>query len=72
MRTTQYYEVLGSRSIYNDGWRAECGYPGPNYEAGAQQGRRVGDPIGADDLVELDKTWELYDLQQADSRRRAI
>ncbi len=63
VHTTQYYEVLGSRSIYNDGWRAECGYPGANYAAGAEHGRHVGDPIHADDIVELDKEWELYDLR---------
>jgi arylsulfatase A-like enzyme len=61
--TTQYYEVLGSRSIYQDGWRAECGWPGPNYATGAERGHRVGDAIHADDLVELDRTWELYDLR---------
>jgi hypothetical protein len=61
--TTQYYEVLGSRSIYHDGWRAECGWPGPNYATGAERGHHVGDAIHADDLVELDKTWELYDLR---------
>jgi hypothetical protein len=63
VHTTQYYEVLGSRSIYHDGWRAECGYPGPSYKEGAEAGRHVGDPIHADDLVALDKTWQLYDLR---------
>lgn len=63
VRTRQYYEVLGSRSIYDDGWRAECGWPGPNYKTGAENGHHVGDTIHADDLVELDKTWELYDLR---------
>jgi arylsulfatase len=62
VHTTQYYEVLGSRSIYHEGWRAECGWPGPNYKTGAERGHSVGDPIHAGDLTELDKTWELYDL----------
>jgi hypothetical protein len=63
VHTTQYFEVLGSRSIYQDGWRAECGRPGPNYATGAKRGHHVGDVIYADDLIALDKTWELYDLR---------
>jgi hypothetical protein len=63
VHTTQYFEVLGSRSIYHDGWRAECGWPGPNYATGAKRGHKVGDPIHADDIAELDKQWELYDLR---------
>jgi hypothetical protein len=62
VHTTQYFEVLGSRSIYHDGWRAECGWPGPSYKVGAERGHKVGDPMHADDLAELDTTWELYDL----------
>jgi len=61
--TTQYYEVLGSRSIYHEGWRAECGYPGPDYKTGAERGRHVGDPIHTADIDALDQTWELYDLR---------
>jgi hypothetical protein len=63
VHTTQYFEVLGSRSMYHDGWRAECGWPGPNYATGAKRGHKVGDPIHADDIAELDKQWELYDLR---------
>jgi arylsulfatase A-like enzyme len=34
-RMTQYYEMLGHRSIYHDGWRAVCPVPGPSFkEAG--------------------------------------
>jgi arylsulfatase A-like enzyme len=64
VHTLQYFEVLGSRSIYHGGWRAECGWPGPNYKTGARHGHKVGDTIHADDLVELDKTWELYDVSK--------
>jgi arylsulfatase len=63
VHTKQYFEVLGSRSIYHEGWRAESGWPGPNYATGAKRGHKVGDPIHADDIAELDKQWELYDLR---------
>ena len=34
-RTTQYFEMMGHRSIYHDGWRAVCPWPGPSFaEAG--------------------------------------
>ena len=33
---TQYFEMLGHRSIYHDGWRAVCPWPGTSFkEAGA-------------------------------------
>ena len=32
--TVQYFEMFGCRSIYKDGWRAECGWPGPDYATG--------------------------------------
>jgi arylsulfatase len=63
VHTTQYYEVLGSRSIYHEGWRAECGYPGPDYKTGKERGRKVGDAIHADTIEQLDKEWQLYDLR---------
>ncbi len=32
---TQYFEMLGHRAIYHDGWRAVCPWPGPSFaEAG--------------------------------------
>jgi arylsulfatase len=61
--TVQYFEMFGCRSIYKDGWRAECGWPGPNYATGAERGRKLGDPIHAADLEALEKTWELYNLK---------
>ena len=27
---TQYFEMLGHRSVYHDGWRAVCPWPGPS------------------------------------------
>ena len=32
---TQYFEMMGHRSLYHDGWRAVCPWPGPSFaEAG--------------------------------------
>ncbi len=55
---TQYFEMMGHRSIYHDGWRAVCPWPGPSFtEAGAF----FGAPMPAEKLTELDFTgWELY------------
>lgn len=57
---TQYFEMMGHRSIYHDGWRAVCPWPGTSF---TESGRNFGDPIDAKTLTELDATsWELYDL----------
>ena len=48
---TQYFEMLGHRSIYHDGWRAVCPWPGPSF---AEAGTGFGNPIPADTLTELD------------------
>lgn len=42
--------------IYKDGWRAGCGWPGPDYATGAANGHKIGDAIHAKDLDELEKT----------------
>ena len=31
-RRTQYFETLGHRAIYHDGWRAVCPWPGTSFE----------------------------------------
>lgn len=55
---TQYFEMLGHRAIYHDGWRAVCPWPGPSF---AEAGMGFGQPISSDRLTELDATgWELY------------
>jgi arylsulfatase A-like enzyme len=61
-RHTQYFEMMGHRSIYHDGWRAVCPWPGPSFtEAGAF----FGTPIPAEKLTELDATaWELYHVEE--------
>ena len=59
---TQYFEMLGSRAIYHDGWRAVCPWPGPSF---AEAGMGFGQPISADTLTELDATaWELYHVDE--------
>ncbi len=61
-RTTQYFEMLGHRSIYHDGWRAVCPWPGPSF---AEAGRPFGEPISAEMLAELDaEGWELYHVAE--------
>ena len=59
---TQYFEMLGHRAIYKDGWRAVCPWPGPSF---AEAGTGFGNPISAEKLTELDATgWELYHIDE--------
>jgi arylsulfatase len=59
---TQYFEMLGHRSIYHDGWRAVCPWPGPSF---AEASTGFGNPIPAEKLTELDATgWELYHVAE--------
>ena len=61
-RTTQYFEMMGHRSIYHDGWRAVCPWPGPSF---AEAGKGFGEPISAETLTQLDaKGWELYHVAE--------
>jgi arylsulfatase len=58
---TQYFEMFGHRSIYHNGWRAVCPYPGTSF---AESPVELGTPITEDKLRELDaKHWELYNVQ---------
>ena len=55
---TQYFEMLGHRSIYHDGWRAVCPWPGASF---TESGRKFGTPISPDVLTAQDaQGWELY------------
>ncbi|MEJ2711088.1 MAG: sulfatase-like hydrolase/transferase, partial [Anaerolineales bacterium] len=45
---TQYFEMFAHRSIYHDGWKAVCPFPGPSFTEAAQQGRYFGMPLTAD------------------------
>lgn len=59
---TQYFEMMGHRAIYHDGWRAVCPWPGPSF---TEAGIGFGQPISADKLTELDATaWELYHVEE--------
>ena len=59
---TQYFEMLGHRAIYKDGWRAVCPWPGPSF---AEAGKGFGEPISAETLSKLDATgWELYHVDE--------
>jgi arylsulfatase len=60
---TQYFEMMGHRAVYHDGWRAVCPVPGPSFtEAGMGFGEMV---ITEDKLRELDaKGWELYHVDR--------
>jgi len=58
---TQYFEMFGHRSIYHDGWRAVCPWPGTSFK---EAGIPFGAPIDKDKLTELDaKNWELYHIE---------
>ncbi len=59
---TQYFEMMGHRSIYHDGWRAVCPWPGPSF---TEAGVGFGQPISSERLTELDATgWELYHVDE--------
>ena len=67
---TQYFEMLGSRAIYHDGWRAVCPWPGPSF---AEAGMGFGQPISADTLTELDATaWELFHVDEDFAENRDV
>jgi arylsulfatase len=67
---TQYFEMLGHRAIYHDGWRAVCPWPGPSF---AEAGMGFGAPISSDRLTELDATgWELYHIAEDPSETQNL
>ncbi len=62
-RTTQYFEMFGHRSLYNDGWRAVCPFPGTSFTEALEKNRYFGSPLDAEVLADLDaNSWELYNL----------
>jgi arylsulfatase A-like enzyme len=68
---TQYFEMFGHRSIFHNGWRAVCPYPGPSFHEASVE---LGTPIDEDKLRELDaRHWELYnvDADPAETRNLA-
>jgi arylsulfatase len=62
LHITQYFEMFGHRSLYHDGWRAVCPWPGPSF---IEAGLPFGAPLDHKKLTELDaKGWELYNLKE--------
>jgi len=58
----QYFEMMGHRSLYHDGWRAVCPWPGTSF---VEAGKPFGTPIPAETLTELDAHhWELYHVAE--------
>ena len=54
--------MIGHRSIYHEGWRAVCPWPGPSF---AESGKPFGVAISAEELTQLDaKGWELYNIAE--------
>jgi arylsulfatase A-like enzyme len=68
---TQYFEMFAHRSIYHDGWRAVCPFPGPSFtEAKAFFGQL---PLTEEKLRELDaKGWELYNLEEDPAETKSL
>ncbi len=62
LHQTQYFEMFGHRSLYHDGWRAVCPWPGTSF---TESGLTFGAPLDKDKLTELDaKGWELYHVEE--------
>jgi arylsulfatase A-like enzyme len=62
---TQYFEMFGHRSIYHNGWRAVCPWPGPSFTEAAKKGRQFGSPIPNEVLVDIEAhDWELYHIDE--------
>ena len=60
---TQYFEMFGHRSIYHEGWKAVCPYPGPSLAEGTERGHPFGTFLTEAILDKLEaEDWELYDL----------
>jgi arylsulfatase A-like enzyme len=68
---TQYFEMMGHRAIYHDGWRGVCPVPGPSFaEAGMGFGEMV---ITEAKLRELDaEGWELYHVAEDFSETKDV
>jgi arylsulfatase len=62
LHVTQYFEMFGHRSLYHDGWRAVCPWPGTSF---VESGLEFGAPLSFDKLTELDAGgWELYHVAE--------
>ena len=63
-RRTQYFEIMGSRAIYSDGWMASATGPRLPWVPGVPAGIRTWTPD--------QDTWELYDLEHDWSQARDL
>jgi arylsulfatase len=62
---TQYFEMFGHRSIYHDGWRAVCPWPGRSFAEAAKKGRQFGSVITNEVLLDIERNdWELYHVEE--------
>jgi arylsulfatase A-like enzyme len=70
---TQYFEMFCHRSLYHEGWRAVCPFPGPNFTEAAEKQRYFGMPLTRDLLNDLDaNAWELYNLAEDPAETRNL
>ena len=60
----QYFEMFGHRSIYHDGWRAVCPWPGADLHRGgaARPHVRRPDHAARSSTSSTASGWELYDI----------
>ncbi len=59
---TQYFEMFGHRSIYHQGWRAVCPWPGDSF---VEAGKEFGTPMSYEELTALDASgWELFHIDE--------
>src|SRR5690625_92384 len=66
---TQYFEMLGHRSIYHDGWKAVCPVPAPSYSGAPPEGM----VITEETLRKLDaEGWELYHVAEDPTETRNL
>ena len=66
----QYYEILGHRALYLDGWRAVCPWPGTSWKEG---GRGWSAEMLAADLDNLEAAgWELYRIEDDPGETRDL
>jgi arylsulfatase A-like enzyme len=71
--TTQYYEMLGTRAIDHEEWRAVCGWPGPSFTEAAQKGRRLMDQITPEVLAVMDaEEWQLFNITEDPTESRNV
>jgi arylsulfatase len=62
---TQYFEMFGHRSIYHEGWRAVCPWPGTSFTEAAKKDRQFGSPITNEVLRDIEHNdWELYHVAE--------